>query len=270
MRQIRTIHLHNARNAEHQLFHEMVLNALTPQVAEELGIGPQRAAYAALFGRERRDIVRTPAYKQTPEIVALKRKRQELYLYVKQMAEVFLRHPDAACRKAAEHLTFVLDPFRRMMQTPQNEASAELGKLVRVLREEGNAPAVAALGLTEAVTLLGEANEAFIAVNSERADERWRRETGINMERIRPQVDKAYRRVATVVNALAVVSAEVTHDTAGAETLDSLIDGINAIVMDLRDAMHRRQARDSNEGAEEEADEPAADATPSGTKDTDS
>lgn len=264
MRQIRTIHLHNARNAEQQLFHEMVLNVLTPQVAEELGIGPQRAAYAALFGRERRDIVRTPAYKQTPEIVALKRKRQELYLYVKQMAEVFLRHPDAACRKTAEHLTFVLDPFRRMMHTPQNEASAELGKLVRVLREEGNAPAVAALGLTEAVTLLGEANEAFIAVNSERADERWRRETGINMERIRPQVDKAYRRVATVVN------AEVTHDTAEAGTLDSLIDGINAIVLDLRDAMHRRQARDRDEGAEEEADEPAADATPSGTKDTDS
>lgn len=249
MRRIGTVGFHNLRNAEHQWFHTGVLDAFTPEVADALHIGPLRAEYARLFGVELIAARRNPAYTQTAELASLGRRRQELYLYVKQAVKNGFFAPDAAQRDAADRLELALRPFRDVMHTPQDEATAVLTKMVEVLQGAEQAADVAVLGLTDAVAHLKETNGAYNAMLMERGDERYRRKSTPNMTRIRPQVDEAYRRVVAALNGLAVVNA-------GDVTLAALMDSIGAFVMDMRITSRRRRSGDTDGEAAPPADAP--------------
>lgn len=242
MKEILKSNLNNARNAEHFQFHADVLNVLTAEVAQVQNVGSLRETYASLFAQEDAAFIQNQAYEATKEIEDKDRVRDDLFLYAKQTIDSNLLCPLPAKKAAAEKLTFALRPYRSASSRPYAENTAQISNFVGDMQSTEYAPHVATLGLTEAIQQLGEANDTFNSVYSGRSGEKLTRASNDNMKAIRPKVDNAYRTLASAINALYQVNELVTRAPATAESLGKVIDGVNALVIQLQQTLSHRGA----------------------------
>lgn len=242
MKEILAVHFNHARNAEHFQFHSDALNIITADLAEARHIGQLRQTYASLFADEDTAFIQNQAYEATKEIEEKDRTRDELFLYVKQTIDSNLLCPLAAKKSAARKLSFALTPYRSANNRPYAENTAQITNFVGDMQNAEYAPHVATLGLTEVIQQLKSANEDFNAVYSGRSSEKLTRVSGDNMKAIRPKVDEAYRAVVSAINALYQVNELVTHSQETSASLGKLIDGINALVIQLQQTLSHRGA----------------------------
>lgn len=242
MKKILKTNLNNARNGEHFQFHADVLNVLTADVAKTQHIESLRETYATLFEEEDAAFVRNQSYESTKEIEAKDRVRDDLFVYAKQIISSNLLCPVADKKAAAQKLTYALTPYRQANKRPYAENTAQISNLVSDLQSTTYAPYVAKLGLTETISQLKAANDAFNAVYAGRSGDKLTRVSSENMKAIRPKVDEAYQAVASAINALYQVNELVTRTPATTESLGTLIDGINALVIQLQQTLSHRGA----------------------------
>lgn len=265
MKEILKANLNNARNAEHYQFHSDVLNVFTQAVAETHQIKSLRETYVALFQQEDAAFIQNQAYEATKEIEAKDRERDNLFLYVKQTIDSNLYCPVANKKQAAEKLTFLLTPYRSANTKPFAENTAQITNFVGDMQKTENVAYVTTLGLTDAVTQLKVANDTFNTVYSGRSGEKLTRASSDNMKAIRPKVDDAYRAVVSAVNALYQVNELVTRTAATSESLGEVIDGVNALVIQLQQTLSKRGAgTKSNIPGGGESPDPKPDPTPGG------
>lgn len=242
MKEIFKVNLNNARNAEHYQFHADVLSVFTAETASAQSIDALRTNYETLFQKEDEAFIQNRAYASTQEIEAKDRERDELFLYVKQTIDTNQYCPVADKKEAAQKLAFVLKPYRSANKKPFAENTAQVTNFVSDMQDSTNAAYVSTLGLTDAVAQLKTANEAFNEVYMGRSGEKLTRASNEKMKTIRPQVDDAYRAVASAINALYQVNELVTRNAATSETLGTLIDNINALCIQLQQTLSARGA----------------------------
>lgn len=238
MKKTETIHLNNARNGEHYQFHADVLALLDEATAAACGFSALRTEYAGRFAREEVLYGCNKGYECTPEIVRKDEERDRLFLYLKQTVDICRTSPDQSEREAAERLAFLLEPYRDSHRRPASENTA----LTDELRRPEYGEAVTRLGLAETVEALRRANEEFNGLYAERAAEKLERRSRGTLKRARAGVDKIYLRIARLLDALCLVNAEITHSPETEAELGRLVDGINALVLQLRETMGRRKA----------------------------
>ena len=242
MKEILKANLNNARNAEHYQFHSDVLSIVTEEVAAAQKIDSLRSEYAALFDKENTAFIQNRAYESTKEVEAKDRVRDELFLYIKQTVDSNLYCPVATKKAAAEKLAYVMKPYRSANSKAFAENTAQVTNLVADFQLEANAGYVELLGLTEAVEQLQTANNEFNAVYMGRSGEKLVRASTENMKSIRPKVDTAFRSLSSAINALYQVNSLITRSDATETELGGLIDGVNALIVQLHQTLSLRGA----------------------------
>ena len=230
---------HPARNAEHYQAHSDLLAVATPEFATANSIAELRAAYAALIAVENDCYLRNAAYQDTPEVEAADKKRDDLFLYIAQTITTSMLCPYGNAAAAAKRLAFHLDPYRDAPRLNYASNTAAIADFVDKMGEEANITDLVTLDLTTAVDQLAAANRAFSALYNARSSELLTRSTGETMKTIRPQVDDAFRALASAVNALYQVNALVTKDPAKESELGTVIDRANAILVQLQKTLSR-------------------------------
>ena len=264
MKEILKANLNNARNAEHYQFHSDVLSIVTAEVATAQKIDSLRSDYVALFDKENTAFIQNRAYESTKEIEAKDRERDDLFLYIKQTIDSNLHCPVATKKAAAEKLAFAMKPYRSANSKAFAENTAQVTNLVLDLQSEAYAGYVQLLGLTEAVAQLQAANDEFNAIYMCRSGEKLVRASSETMKSIRPKVDAAYRTLASAINALYQVNFLVTRSANTETELGGVIDGVNALIVQLHQTLSLRGAGSAVEVNVDDNVSPDGGNTPSG------
>lgn len=264
MKEILKANLNNARNAEHYQFHSDVLSIVTAEVATAQKIDGLRSDYVALFDKENAAFIQNRAYESTKEIEAKDRERDDLFLYIKQTVDSNLHCPVATKKAAAEKLAFAMKPYRSANSKAFAENTAQVTNLVLDFQSEAYAGYVELLGLTEAVAQLQAANDEFNAIYMGRSGEKLVRASSETMKSIRPKVDAAYRTLASAINALYQVNSLITRSANTETELGGVIDGVNALIVQLHQTLSLRGAGSAVEVNVDDNVSPDGGNTPSG------
>ena len=204
---------HNARNAQHVQFATDVLNAVPEETATAQGFASQRAVLATAAADELDCFQPDKAYLGTPEIESTDRRRDTVFLFYKAIANAYADYcPDADKQQAGATVAFAFREAGKASELDYASETAVLSDLVGKLGEDPYAAALAEIGLSDAPTVIAEANDAFNAVYLKRSAEERDRKLGATMKTLRPVTDDAFNELAKAINALYAANELVTKD----------------------------------------------------------
>ena len=158
--------------------------------------------------------------------------------YLKAMAA----HPTESLRRTATEFKTLFDKYGDPTSLPQTEESGILHNLLQDLKAIGNGK-LSTIAFEAWLTHLESCETSFLSAVSQRTEEEAARQVGIVKES-RQAADAAYRSLAGLVNALAVVNGDEAYAT--------FIDRVNAISDRQKTVL---KARQTNGGRRKEEDE---------------
>lgn len=230
---------HPARNAEHYQLHSDLLAAIPTSFAEAMALAPLRADYARLFDIENDCYLRNASYQDTPEVEAKDRRRDDRFAYVAQRITTARLSPVDAEAEAAARLAYHLAPYRDAARLNYSSNTAAVADFVQKMRDPDHAADIATLGLAAAIDALDTANNDFNLTYTGRSAELLTRATSETMKTIRPQVDAAFKSLASAINALYQVNELVTRDASRRTEIGAVIDRANALLIQLQSTLSR-------------------------------
>lgn len=233
-------YLKSARNAEHYRLQEALLKAVPVDFATKYKLTVLRDTYSSLFEKEDAIYLQTKGFADTKELAGKDAVRDRLFRLVRltiQSKELSLDEAEAA---AATKLAFAMKPYNMAASKPDAENTAMVSDCVKKLQSDEYSPFVQSLGLTDAVVALKTANEEFDAIYSRRADEKRVKTATETLLEIRPQVDVAFLELSKAINALYMVSAVIEKDTEKEAEIGSVIDAVNAEILQFSETLSRR------------------------------
>ena len=231
--------LSRARNAEHYQLHDDILRTVTTAFATAQGIASLREKYQTLFDTENNCYLQNRSYQNTTEIETADKNRDDYFLYISQTIATGKYCPIATKKEAAVRLDYALEPYKDAPRMNYASNTAAVKDFVLKISDPQYADAVATLGLSDVITALNEANEAFNTLYSSRSSEVLSRNTSESMKTIRPQVDAAYREFASAINALYQVNALVAKSKDTEQAIGTVIDSVNALIIQLQKTLSR-------------------------------
>ena len=216
-----------ARNAQHVQFATDVLAAVPEETATAQGFAPQRTVFASATGDEQDCFQPDRGYLGTEEIEASDGKRDNIFYFYKHLIEAYANYcPDEVKKNAGRTLLFAI-------QEAGDVAKSDYASETK-LKQEPYAAALAEIGLSDAPTVIAEANDAFNAVYLKRSAEERDRKLDATMKTLRPVTDDAFNELAKAINALYAANELVTKDAEKSAALEKVIDDVNAIVVRFR------------------------------------
>ena len=240
-----------ARNAQHVQFVTDILAAVPEATATAQGFASQRAALATAAADELDCFQPDKAYLGTPEIETTDRRRDNTFLFYKQLAQAYANYcPDADKQQAGATVAFAFQEAGTASELDYASETAVLSDLVAKLGEDPYAAALAEIGLSDAPTVIAEANDAFNAVYLKRSAEERDRKLGATMKTLRPVSDEAFNELAKAVNALYAANELVTKDPEKSTALEKVIDDVNAVVVRFRKTISTASSASEDEPAE--------------------
>lgn len=255
MKQIKTDNAAALPNAAHVQKNLQVLSIIPLIIATQLKLEALWNDYNSLFLKEDEAFKLEKSYELTPEIVALDKMRDEIFMFIINTIRTNTANIDRAKKLIAEQLLFAAKPYIGTQNKSYFEQSGLIANMVQDFQSAINAPKVAALGLTDAVVALNEKSEEFNGIYSTRFNETEYRKAIENMKTIRPKVDAAYHVLRDAINAAYMYNEQVLKDPAKKTLLESIIDNINA-VLDMAKQMMAHRGKKKGEGTTDvEADE---------------
>ena len=240
-----------ARNAQHVQFITDILAAVPEATATAQGFASQRAVLATAAADELDCFQPDKAYLGTPEIETTDRRRDNTFLFYKQLAQAYANYcPDADKQQAGATVAFAFREAGKASELDYASETAVLSDLVAKLGEAPYAAALAEIGLSDAPTVIAEANDAFNAVYLKRSAEERDRNLGATMKTLRPVSDEAFNELAKAVNALYAANELVTKDPEKSTALEKVIDDVNAVVVRFRKTISTASSASEDEPTE--------------------
>jgi hypothetical protein len=232
------------RNAEHYNYHTNVLKAITPIMAKNYNMEDHRLAYEKLFKKEDEAFTRNRAFEETKDIQGADQKRDELFFFIKRFIENMRYNPDPVLKAAGRNLDEVLEPYRNAHRKSFQENTAMIDFFVKEMEEnESRFKALEHLDLIRPLELLKAANESFRTLFNERSAKRHQRNMKDKLKQLRPQVDQAFFEVVKFVNAVYLVSHEITKEKQVIGELEGIIDSINGYTTEMLDTITKRRSK---------------------------
>jgi hypothetical protein len=224
----------NLRNEAHVEFHTTVNALFLKFNPSTLGIGQLYAVYRPLLDEEitALDIIRRSGL--TPEIVEDDHKRDSLYRGFADNVKSNLHHFDLARREAAKKVEIVLEHYGNIAHKSLDEETAAIEDLYRELLKPDNYPSVIALGLGDWMEQLVQTSRHLEQLMMERYDEAAQR-PNVHMQRIRKEVDKVFRSILDLLEALVRVN--------GADTNKAFIAELNVVMERYKDILAQEAGR---------------------------
>ena len=197
------------RNETHVSFHED-FNAITGKYdTETLGIKPLYVLYQPLFEEEKAALDQIIKSQYTALIDDLDRQRDSLYRGFADTVTAALHHYDPEIRQAAQKIHDILERYGNISHKTLNDESAAIEDLHTELLKQDNYAAVSALGLGNWLGQLMQVSRNLAGVMLNRIDEAAKR-PDLHMRSIRKAVDKAFRGILDLLEALVRVKGEDT------------------------------------------------------------
>lgn len=236
---------HNARNAQHMQFIADVLAAVPETFAAEQGFAAQRTAFAEAAAAEEECFRPDKGYLNTAEIKKADKKRDETFLFYKQIAQAYADYcPDEEKRQAGKTVAFAFREAGKATKLDYASETAVLGDLAAKLTDVTYVRALDEIGMGDAATVIKDANDAFNAVYLERSAQERDRALGTTMKELRPVSDAAFEELAKTINALYAANELVAKDEEKRAALEKVIDDVNAVVVRFRKTISKAPASD--------------------------
>jgi hypothetical protein len=215
------------RNAGHFAYHSAVLKAVTPIIAKEYKMEDLRLTYERLLEKEEEAFMRHRSFEETKEIQAADRKRDELFCFIKRFIENMKYNPDPELKACADILNQALILYRNAHRKSFEENTEMVDLFIAEVGKDEYANALDRLDLHKSLSLLKEANTKFAALYHERSDKKRQRSREDKMKQLRPLVDQAFLEIIKFINAIYLVSHEITKEEQVIDELGQIIDEIN-------------------------------------------
>lgn len=235
-------YLQNARNAEHYTLYLQILKIVTDDFAKKYNLTPLRNSLTTAFEEEDDAYLQTQAFEDTEEIYKKDAASDQYFRYIYLSVKTKKLSLVEAEAQAAKKVAFGIEIYAGAATKPFGENIAMIEDMVKKLQSPDYAPAIKTLGLTDAVAALKTANDEFMAIYSHRADEKRMRSISDNLKKIRPQVDEAAAKLFEAINALYLVNELVEKDTAKEAEIGTVINAINAQIVQFSETLSRRGA----------------------------
>lgn len=176
--------------------------------------------------------------------------RGNLVRSLSSSTKAFLIHPNEAKRSAAERLSIIIDRYGNITKKTYDDESAAIGDLVSEFSNTTNAQLVILLGVGEWVTLLDNANKAFVALMLERNAERTRRAEPMRLARA--PLEESILEIVERVEAIIVLNGIDFSPELGQFVLEynELVKRYKHIL--AQEGRHKGQPEDEEEEEEEE------------------
>ncbi|MDR2906682.1 MAG: DUF6261 family protein [Bacteroidales bacterium] len=233
----------NLRNEVHVQLHENFIALVAKHKVEELGIKAIYDPYVRLFDDEKSALDRIIKSDLTDEILALDAKRDQLFRGFVDAVKSGLNHYDATKVAGAERINFILARYGNIAARPLDQETAAINDLIRELQESPTSEQALALGVGEWVKYLFEANEEFEELMRLRYSETAKRPT-INMRQTRGSVDKLFRAMLDLLEALIMVN--------GNEDFKTFIAELNAVMQRYENILASQKGRNAKEETNKE------------------
>ena len=231
--------LYRLRHGEHYQLGRDVLKKVTPELAQKYGFQSVYTPYANGCDVEDACYSKTQGFLSTPEIKALDQERGEVFIFISMSIAAAAHSPVKETKEAAIRLDYLLKPHKYAYDMNYVEETGSIANFVSKLKAEENVADVAKIGLTDAVALLEEKNEAFNVLYSSRSIDALGRSTSETMKTIRPKVDEAFKALVSAINAIYQVNELVTKSPETKEELGEVITQINAHLLQLQKILIR-------------------------------
>lgn len=229
-----------ARNAEHYRLQEALLRAITAEFTTKYGIAALREAYSDAFEKEDSIYLRARSCAETKALKAKNVERINLFRFVKKTIHGKTLSPVKAEVTAAEALSYVVKPYNPTVSKPYAESTAEVSDLVKKLQSSENSAYVETLSLTDAVTALKGSNDEFDTLYSYRADNKRVKSEKGDLRKARRKVDAALLDLINAISAVYSVAVLVEKDAAKEAEIVSVINAVNAEIMQFLETLSRR------------------------------
>jgi len=200
---------------------------------EKLKILPQFATYQALYNVEDEGIKKISKSFLTGKIHEADKARDDMYTGMVQINEGMLKSYNEPAREAATRLKILFDTYGSLAHKPLNEQTSAIHNIVQELKGAYFSDTMT-IGINVWVLELEARNNAFDALMVERFHEDAAK-TDINVRAARLEVDAAYDKIVTRVNALAEVE--------GVAAYESFIRMLNTIIAKYTAILHARLGR---------------------------
>jgi hypothetical protein len=236
------------RNSEHYNYHSNVLKTITPIVAKNYNMEDHRLAYEKLFRKEDEAFTRNRAFEETKDIQAADQKRDELFFFIKRFIENMKYNPDPILKSSGRLLDEALEPYRNAHRKSFQENTHMIDSFIKEMEEnEQRFKALEHLDLIRPLELLKAANESFRSLYDERSAKRRQRSMKDKLKQLRPQVDQAFFEVVKFVNAVYLVSHEITKEQSVINELELIIDKINEYTTLMLEVIEQRRSKKTDD-----------------------
>jgi hypothetical protein len=232
------------RNSEHYNYHVNVLKTITPIIAKNYNMEDHRFDYEKLFRKEDEAFTRNRAFEETKDIQAADQKRDELFFFIKRFIENMKYNPDPQLKMAGINLDETLEPYRNAHRKSFQENTVLIDSFIKEMEDNEQCfKSLEHLDLIKPLELLKVANESFRSLYNERSKKRYQRNMKDKLKQLRPQVDQAFFEVVKFINAVYLVSCEITKEKQVIDELGGIIDKVNGFTTEMMESIARRRAK---------------------------
>lgn len=229
------------RNAEHDYFNQNALQVITAEFASQNGLASLRATYADAVAAENMAHNVTNSFEDTPEVAALDRERDKAFILLCAIVSAYADYSaDETTQKAAARLDFLLTGYRNASRKSFVEETDLLTDLCGRMEADEYKGCLETLHLTEVAARVKEQNDLFNDLYKKRSAELLERAKTVSSKELRKASDTAFRALAEGINAVYTVNSLVTKDTAKEAALAAVIDGVNQLIVQLRQVVRAR------------------------------
>jgi hypothetical protein len=211
--------LQHLKNETHVQFSESANALFVKYNPQALGIAPLYALFKTAFDREIEALDFMRKSEITARIFEQDRVRDRIFRGFSDMVKGAMNHFDPACSEAAARLYSLFRHYGNIAQKTFDDETAAINDLLRELREEGFAAAVALLGLTRWQEKLREENDRFARLMMDRYRETAQK-TPYRMTAARRDTDRYYH---------AIISQLENISLAATANISELVRELNAV-----------------------------------------
>ena len=248
---INSFSISKLNNAEVTGFYINVQKAVSTSDTAKLGLTEVMPAYADTLQKLIDQVYTTTGSEFTAAMLEADVKRDQTYKRIRlrlQMVEVAEDSPAIKAVKDVVKTHLLAKYTSKVPQLPYQEESAILQGFLFDLKDKLGDDGIAALGITEDLQALEDANNEFIAAYNSRATERAEGDTGLTLK-LRQEMYALYQQICFITQYLAN-----STETANAEKATACQTFIGVLNVLLADAKKRYNQRINNGTGDEEGE----------------
>jgi hypothetical protein len=188
------------RNEEHFQFHTENRDLIIKLTPVALGIESQYPTYNDQYNNENEALNFIKKNAVYPELVEAETNRESLYRGLSFLMKSSCLHFSPVIKQAALRVQVVFNEISDFTDKSYSEKTASINNLIWKLNQNF-ASDVTTLGITDWLTHLKSGNDSFDTLSNNRHSEEVAK-TQLRMQKVRLELDSAYRKITKRINAL--------------------------------------------------------------------